>query len=141
MFPKHLRLLALLSFVSVSQAATVGEEQRLNELRLTVTNLLQALVDKGVLSREQAELMVANAQTKAEKDAAAEAAARAATAQAESGAVRVPYVPQIIKDEIRREVMAELTPAVTKQVVDEAKSSDSLAAAMPEWVRRMRWSG
>jgi putative porin len=138
---KRARLLALLiGFASAAQGA-VNEEQRLTELRLTVENLLQALVDKGVLSREQAELMVASAQSKAEKDAADAAAARAATEQAEAGAVRVPYVPQIVKDEIRKEVMAELTPAVTQQVVDEARSTDALASALPDWVRRMRWSG
>ncbi|MEJ0087443.1 MAG: putative porin [Pseudomonadota bacterium] len=138
---KRTRLLALLmGAASISQAA-VTEEQHLSELRHTVENLLQALVDKGVLTREQAELMVSSAQSKAEKDAATEAAARAATEQAEAGAVRVPYVPQIVKDEIRKQVIAEMTPALTDQIVAEASSTDALARALPDWARRMRWSG
>jgi putative porin len=136
------RLSALLLGVAASIShAAVDEQQRLTELRLTVENLLQALVDKGVISRDQAEGMVANAQSKAEKDAAADAAARQQQASAEAGAVRVPYVPQIVRDEIRKEVLAELGPQVTNQVITEATSTDALARALPDWVRRMRWSG
>jgi hypothetical protein len=46
-----------------------------------------------------------------------------------------------VKDEIRKEVLSELTPQVTSQVVSEALSNDSLARSLPDWVRRMRWSG
>ncbi len=42
--------------------------------------------------------------------------------KSEEGAVRVPYVPQIVKDQIRKEVAAELVPQVTKEVVEQAKS-------------------
>src|SRR5262245_42831356 len=122
--------------------ASVDEERRgLEELRNTVGNLLQALVERGVITREQAEGMVRDAQAKAEKDATAAATARAEQEKADAGAVRVPYVPEVVKDEIKKEVVADITPEVTRQVIDEAKSSDSLAAALPDWVRRMRWSG
>lgn len=136
------RLLALLLGGSVSLShAAASEEQRLTELQHTVENLLHALVDKGVITREQAELMIAGAQAKAEADTAAELATRRAQEQADAGAVRVPYVPEIVKDEIRKQVLAELTPQVTNQVVNEAASTDALARALPDWVRRMRWSG
>jgi hypothetical protein len=136
------RLLALLLGGSASLShATAGEEQRLSELQHTVENLLQALVERGMITREQAELMVANAQAKAQADAGAETAARTAQEQAEAGAVRVPYVPEIVKDEIRKQVLSELRPQVTSQVVAEATSNDALARALPDWVRRMRWSG
>lgn len=121
--------------------AAVDEERRLAELRNTIGNLLQALVERGVISREQAEAMVKDAQSKAETDAAAQLAAQAAEDKADEGAVRVPYVPEVVKEQIRKEVLAELTPAVTKEVVDQAASSDALASALPEWVRRIRWNG
>ena len=48
------------------------------EVRNTVINLLEALVQKGVMTREQAEAMVAPAQDKATADAKARAAQDAA---------------------------------------------------------------
>lgn len=121
--------------------ASLEEERRLAELRNTIGNLLQGLVDRNVLTREQAEAMVRDAQSKAEADVAAAVAARDAEEKAEAGAVRVPFVPEIVREEIRKEVLAELTPAVTREVIAEASNSEALAGALPEWVRRMRWTG
>lgn len=121
--------------------AATTEEQSLTELRNTVVNLLQALVERGILTREQAQKMVQDAQTKAEAESAAKLAAEKAQQEAEKGAVRVPYVPEIVKDEIRKEVVAELGPSVKKEVVAEVSSTGSLRSALPEWVQRMRWSG
>jgi polyhydroxyalkanoate synthesis regulator phasin len=122
----------------IVHAAQSPEGQSLTELRNTVINLLQGLVDRGVLTREQAELMVRDAQTKA----AAEAAVLAAQDKAEENAVRVPYVPQIVKDEIRMQVAAELGADVTKAVVESAQNDGwGVPAALPDWVRRMNWSG
>jgi hypothetical protein len=119
-------------------AASSAEERSLNELRNTVVNLLQALVERGVVTREQAEGMVSAAQKKAEEDAAALAAQEAE----EAGAVRVPYVPEIVKEEIRKQVVAELAPEVTKNVVEQAQSEQwGVPGALPDWVRRVRWSG
>src|SRR5262245_48020178 len=103
--------LAALALVAptLTFAAQSQEARNLNELRNTVVNLLQGLVQKGVLTREQAEAMVAEAQKKAATDAAAVEAQE----QAEAGAVRVPYVPQVVKDEIKKEVVADLAPEVT----------------------------
>ena len=103
MLSKSSRILALLAtlpaFSGVAVAAQSPEERNLNELRNTVVNLLQTLVERGVVTREQAEQMVKTAQDKA----AAEAAATATQEAAEAGAVRVPYVPEIVKDEIRKQ--------------------------------------
>jgi len=119
-------------------AAQSAEGRSLTELRNTVVNLLQGLVERGILTREQAEQMVRDAQTKAE----AEAAALAAQEKAEAGAVRVPYVPQIVKDEIRKQVAEDLSAEVTKAVTETAQNDGwGVPAAMPDWVRRMNWSG
>ena len=133
-----LACLVVLLCAPVASAAQSAEERSLNELRNTVVNLLQGLVDKGVLTREQAEAMVQSAQAKAEADAAAVAAQE----KAEEGAVRVPYVPQIVRDEIRKQVVEELTGEVAREVVEQAKSEDwGVPAALPDWIKRMRWSG
>jgi NAD(P)-dependent dehydrogenase (short-subunit alcohol dehydrogenase family) len=127
---------ALLMFASAVQAADgPAERQSVEELRNTVVNLLQALVDKGLLTREQAQALVKQAQDKAAADAATQAARDAAQAKEEEGAVRVPYVPQIVKDEISKQVAEEVKPAVIKDVVQEAKSEKwGVPGALPEWL-------
>ena len=94
--------------------AADSERQSLEELRNTVVNLLQALVEQKVMTHDQAEALVKSAQDQAQKTAQ-DAEKR------DAGAVRVPYVPQIVRDQIRQEVAAELRPEVVKDVVAEAK--------------------
>ena len=74
-----------------------SNERSLTELQNTVINLLQALVDKGLLTREQAQQLVKQAQDKAATDAASAAAANATQAKEDQNAVRVPYVPQSVR--------------------------------------------
>ncbi len=135
----------IVAFTLAAQACCAGalaapsqEERNLNELRNTVVNLLQTLVERGVVTRDQAEAMVSAAQKKAGDDAAT----TETQDKAEANAVRVPYVPEIVKDEIRKQVMAELAPEVTKNVVEQAQSEQwGVPAALPDWVRRVRWYG
>jgi hypothetical protein len=142
MTPTHRRTVALLAGLlfgtPLAFAAPSPEERNLTELRLTVVNLLQGLVERGVLSREQAEGMVRDAQERASADATA----AATLAEAEKDAVRVPYVPEIVRDEIRKQVVADLTGEVKREVVEQAQSDGwGVPGALPEWVRRMRWYG
>jgi len=135
---------SVLVFVNNAWAAQSQEERSLSELRNTVVNLLQGLVEKGVLTKEQAQSMVQAAQEKATADAAATAQAAQAQdkADAEAGAIRVPYVPEIVKDEIRKQVAAELAPQVTKEVIEQAQSEEwGVPGALPDWIKRVRWSG
>lgn len=137
--PRILALLATLSAVSgTAFAAPAQEERNLNELRNTVVNLLQTLVERGIVTRDQAEEMVRNAQDKAASDAAAAASKEAS----EADAVRVPYIPEMVREQIRKEVAAELAPEVTKQVIDQGQTEGWASSAfMPDWLRRVRWSG
>jgi hypothetical protein len=131
-------LLAFLLPCTVAMADPPGAQERsLTELRDTIANLLQALVERGVLTREQAEAMVKSAQDKA----AAETAAMAQQQKAEEGAVRVPYVPEIVKEQIAQEVAAELGPGVKQELVNQVSSKGSLYSTLPEWVQRMVWTG
>jgi hypothetical protein len=118
-------------------SSSSSDEHNVTELRNTVINLLQALVDKGVITREQADAMVKSAQAKA----AAQAAEAAKQEKAEEGAVRVPYVPQIVKDEIAKQVAGELGPSVKQELIDETTSRGGLFAALPEWMQRITWTG
>lgn len=123
-------------------ADDAAEKQSVEELRNTVVNLLQALVDKGLLTREQAQQLVKQAQDKASADAAALAAKNAAQAKEEENAVRVPYVPQIVKDEISKQVAEEVKPAVVANVEQDAKDQKwGVPGALPEWLSRVHVFG
>jgi len=124
-----------LALAPVLACRAADERQSLEELRNTVINLLQVLVEQGVLSKEKAAQMVKSAQDKAATDAAT-------AANTEEGAVRVPYVPQIIKDEIAKQVAAEVKPAVVADVVDEAKTQRwGVPGALADWLTRIRLYG
>jgi hypothetical protein len=131
-------MVAAVVVANAAIAAPTSERQSLNELRNTVVNLLQGLVDRGVLSREQAATMVADAQAKAAQAAEAEAAEELA----EKDAIRVPYIPEIVKQEIRTQVANDLSKQVTDRVVERAKDEQwGVPAALPDWVKRVRWFG
>jgi hypothetical protein len=123
-------------------ADEASDRQSLEVVRNTVVNLLQALVAKGLLTREQADQMVKQAQDKAATDAATTAEKNAQVAREESNAIRVPYVPQIVKDEISKQVAEEVTPGVVTQVVQQARDEKwGIPAALPDWLSRVRVFG
>jgi Putative porin len=128
--------LATTAFASApAYADTPSERQSLEELRNTVVNLLQALVDQGVMTREKAQALVKQAQDKAAADSAASAAA-------DAGAVRVPYVPEVVKEQIRKEVQQDLEPGVVDKVVARAKAEGwGVPAALPDWLDRIKVGG
>jgi hypothetical protein len=127
-------LLALTLAPAIASRAA-DERQSLEELRNTVVNLLQVLVDQGVLTREKAAQMVKAAQDKAAADAAA-------VAKSDEGAVRVPYVPQIVKDEIAKQVAEEVKPGVVADVLNEAKTEKwGVPGALADWLTRTRLTG
>lgn len=104
----------------------------LEEVRNTVINLLEALVQKGVMTREQAEAMVAAAQQKATADAQV----RAEQAAAEQDAVRVTYVPEIVRKQISDQVRADIKEEVTQDVMAQAKSAGwGVPGALPDWIK------
>src|ERR1700733_909573 len=124
-----------LSVAPLSASMAADERQSLEELRNTVINLLQALVDQGVISKEKAAQMVKQAQDKAAADATA-------VAKSEEGAVRVPYVPQIVQDQIAKQVEEQVKPGVVADVVKEAKTEGwGVPGALADWLTRTRVTG
>lgn len=134
------RYLALLLLATgLTNPLAAQEERELLELRNTVVNLLQSLVDRGILSRDDAETMIARAQA----DAAAEVEARAEEApDLREDDVRVTYVPEIVRDEIRDEVREEIRDDIVADVKEEARSEGwGVPAALPDWVRNVELVG
>jgi len=138
---KPLLAIALLCAAGVAQA---GEKEELLKLRNTTTSLIKQLVKQGVLTSQQAEDMIKQAEADAEQQAAqakAESGGKAVDS-ADADEVRVTYVPDFVKDEIRQQVRAELKNDVVGDVLEKAKKEQwGIPDALPEWVRRIKFSG
>lgn len=90
-------------------ARAQDERESLEQLRRTTLALIEALVQSGVLTRGKADALVAEAKKQAAPPAVAAAASAAGAGKAaEAPVVRVPYVPQVVRDQIRNEVREEV---------------------------------
>ena len=118
-----------LSLACAIPAQAGNEREQLETLRATTLAILDALVEKGVLSTEVAQGLVKQAEKKGQEQAEASAKADAA-----SGVVRVPYIPEVVKREISEQIRQEVVAqAKTEQWGD--------VNAVPEWIDRLKWSG
>ncbi|TAN50265.1 MAG: hypothetical protein EPN21_09325 [Methylococcaceae bacterium] len=151
---KQHKLLMALLLSSMASLAVADEKEELMMLRNTTLNLIDALVEQGVLDGKKAKLLVQAAEAKAKKateQAMAESRAtqaqaaqrsEAALPDAEKKAVRVTYVPDFVKDQIRQEIRKELKGDVVNDVIAKAKEEKwGLPGSFPEWVSRIKLSG
>lgn len=124
---KRSALALLVASVFATGPSWGNEQEDMEVVRQTTINLIQALVDKGVLTQDVANDLIKQAEKSARKKVAA-------TQAAESKVVRVPYVPESVKREIRDQVKQE--------VVAQAKAERwGDVNAVPEWVERLHWEG
>lgn len=108
-------------------AAWGAEREDLETLRQTTLSLVQALVQGGVLTQDKADELIRNAQRSAAEKVATEK-------KGETKVVRVPYVPQHVRNEIKEELRQE--------VMTRAKSEGWAApGAIPDWTTRLKLSG
>lgn len=139
--------LLALWLATANAVAAPGAKEELLELRNTVLNLVDALVEQGILSEEKAAQLKAEARAKAAADAQSASAVTeeppaADAAQAPSKVVRVPYVPEFVKDEIRADVRKELRAEVLEDVAAKARAEKwGTPDALPDWVNRITWHG
>jgi hypothetical protein len=112
----------------------------------TTVNLVNLLVQQGVLKEEQAEALIKQAEDEAyvsrqaakdatvKADEAARAASAASAAASPPGTRHVTYVPEIVKRQLREEIKQE--------VMAKAQSENwASPGAYPEWAQRIRLSG
>ena len=94
------------------------EREKVELRHQTTRNLVNLLVKQGVIKQEAADVMMAEAsKTAAERVAAERVAERARTGQVEAqnkGVVRVQYVPETVKREIREQVRQEVVAQANK---------------------------
>ncbi|WP_152987466.1 putative porin [Aquabacterium parvum] len=122
----------------LSAPAVANERAELERLRGTTLNLIKLLVDGGLLSQEKAEQLLKQAQqdtAPADAAAAQPAAPASATAAApRGGVIRVPYVPESLRNQMRDEIKQE--------VLNQARSERwGEPGALPAWARRINFEG
>jgi hypothetical protein len=142
----------------LSLGASASEQQELLQLKNTVVNLVDALVKQGVLDKKQAAALISKAESDAKKQAAAQIAAApvvpiapvptpAETSNVGRAAdgkqvVRVPYVPEFVKDEIRNQLRNEMRQDILADVSDKAKKEHwGIPDALPAWVNSVKFYG
>ncbi len=112
-------------------AAHADERTELETLRQTTLNLIQILVQQGVLTQEKSDQLVKQAEAKAKETVLAQ---KSSEPKAEANTVRVQYVPEAVKKQI--------TDQVREEVVAQAKVERwGDANAVPEWVDRVKLEG
>jgi hypothetical protein len=134
-FTRTFLTVAILSLLSPAQA---GEKEELLKLRNTTSNLINLLVKQGVLTKENAQQMI----RQAEHDAEQQVKIAAEADKVEPDVVRVPYVPEFVRDQIRQQVREDLREDVVADVLQEAKTKQwGIPDALPEWTRRFKIYG
>ena len=106
-----------------------------------VINLIRLLVQEGVLTQDKANALIRQAQDEAAAAARGQSVGTAPASAAQTGvtsaqppSVRVPYIPQIVRNQIRDEVKQE--------VLQQAKAENWAAPnALPEWTKRFHLEG
>ncbi len=131
--PLWLSLTALSLAVS-AQVAHADERESLEALRQTTIGLIDALVDKGVLTRDAADAMLKQARARAEAAQAVAPTAKSETTASGKPVQRVPYVSEAMKAQIRNEVKEE--------VLTQARAERwGVPNAAPAWTDRIKIDG
>lgn len=125
-------LALILSGMSGAWAQDVAEVE---QLRATTQALIDTLVESGVLTKEKAELLVNQARAKAQQSPSPSAVPAAPPVAADGKRViRVPYVPESVRLQMREEIKTE--------VLAQAKNERwGQANAYPEWLNRFTFEG
>jgi hypothetical protein len=138
-------LSAALAQTPAPAAPKAGERESLESLRETTLALIEVLVANGTLTREKADQLLAEARRRAATRGAAAGApaagewgsppAAAAAPAAPTGPVtRVPFVPQIVREQIRNELREE--------IIARARAERwGVPNATAEWTDRISISG
>lgn len=126
---KPILTLLLASLIAAPVSAQTSDKEELARLRATTQALIDALVAQGLLTRDKAEAILKQAQVAATTPAPQPQADAAAPK-----VLRIPYVPETVRQQMRDEIKAE--------VLAQAKGERwGQADALPDWVGRIRISG
>lgn len=129
-----------LAWTLMASNAVAGERESLEQLRNTTVGLIEALVQEGILSRDKAEALLQKAEqakqasaTEAKADAET-AAVAGAVAAADNQVVRVQYVPDFVKQQLRADIEKDVMAKLNYHVEEERLK-------LPDWLDRISFEG
>ncbi len=135
--------LTALGAALASLPARADERAELEQLRATTTALIQALVDQGLLGRERADALLrqsaprtaaAGASTGTSASGWGTPAAPGAAASGAPPVVRVPYIPESLKAQIKEDVKLDVLAAAREEGWADARQ-------LPPWLRSVTFAG
>jgi hypothetical protein len=138
-------LAAMLGAVPASHAQQAAATGALNDV--TAQDLLKLLVDEGVIDKNKLAGLAEKIKERRKTLAGAavesvDATQRDLKPAGDAQVVRVPYVPQYIKDEIRDQVRVGLKEDVSRDVMAQAKTERwGLPGSLPAWIDRVKFAG
>ena len=145
-FPKRTRcnaaarLLAFAGCVAVTSTVTpavADERSELDQLRATTLALIQALVDQGLMSSDKAQTLVRQAGTRTPAAAGAAGAGAVASDTARPvapGTVRVPYIPEAMKAQIKEDIKLEVLATARDEGWADSRK-------LPPWLKTFNFEG
>jgi hypothetical protein len=123
----------LLACAAHAPIALADEGAELAQLRATTNNLINTLVESGLLSRDKADELIKKAQQQPRPETVAKPT-EASPAEKKAGVIRVPYVPQTVKNEMREEIKRDVLAQARTERWGEP-------GALPSWLRRLTIDG
>ncbi len=129
-------VLTLLSMSMINANAYADERETLEELRATTINLIDLLVQEGVLPKNKADAIVKQAAAQAERQVKQSAElndSANAPYKKEDKSVRVQYVPEYVKAELRQDI--------EKEVMEKLNYKGEERLALPGWIDRFSFHG
>jgi hypothetical protein len=133
-FPPARRALCLaLAGALMAPLAHADERRELEQLRATTLALIEALVGQGLLSRDRADTLIKQAQA-APPPAALAATPLPAPSAAPANVIRVPYVSETLRAQIREEVKNEVLATAREERWADPRS-------LPEWTKGLQVEG
>jgi hypothetical protein len=97
-------------------------------------NLIHLLVKQGVITQAAADSLIQEAQKETDQARLASASSGAAETPPPAGVIRVPYIPQVVQEQIQDNVK--------KDVVAQAKAEGwANAGEIPSWIHRFSFFG
>ncbi|VAX10533.1 Outer membrane receptor for ferric coprogen and ferric-rhodotorulic acid [hydrothermal vent metagenome] len=133
------RILPLLMLITFTASSHATEQEELLKIKNTTNELIDTLVKEGIISEEKAKALMADAEQKADIELKQQ---EKKDATPEKGVVRIPYVPDFVREEIRQQVRAELHEDVVADLMAQAKNERwGMPDALPDWTRRFKFKG
>lgn len=131
-------ILALAMAGVFASSAGAGERESLEQLRSTTVGLIEALVQEGILSKEKADALIRKAeearQAPVSTAGAEETQAAPVAAQGGSNVVRVQYVPEFVKQQLRADIEKDVMAKLNYHVEEERLK-------LPGWLDRLSFEG